>query len=312
MIPRKVVIVDTSGRKKHYPDALSRISNLPVEIRCASPRSEEEFVSACAKADIILLTACKLTASSLEKLPGLKGVVRYGTGLDVIDVKACERRNVEVHNVRGFCTNELADHAAAFCLSLSRQITLSTDRVRKGLWGFSSEYPAYSLWGKTAGIVGTGDVGRATARRLKAFGMNILGFDPFYKGDEIIIMSPLEYLLKESDAVFLHCPLNKDTYHMLGEKEFSLMKNTAFLINAARGSVVDESALISALRGKKIAGAGLDVLEEEPPSPGNPLLSMENVLITPHSGAYSKEAFEKLEIMVFEKVSGIVKRVLES
>lgn len=307
----KLIIVDTSGRTKHHPEALAKISGLPAELKTSAPQNEAEFLEACRDATVILLTASAVTAENIKKLPACRAVIRYGTGLDKIDVEACRARGVEVFNVRGFCTNELADHALALCLSLSRQITLSTVRARKGIWEFSSEYPSISLSGKTAGIIGTGEVGRAAAARLEAFGMDVLGFDPFYKGDEIIKMTPLDNLLKESDAVFLHCPLNEDTFHMLGEREFSLMKNTAFLINAARGGVVDEKALIKALREKKIAGAGLDVLEEEPPAPSNPLLSMENVLITPHTGAYSKEAFERLEIKVFERAAEIIKRLMD-
>ncbi len=301
------MIVDTSGRKEYPASALEKISSLDVELRSESPKNEAEFLSCCVDANIILLTDCRITRENLKKLPRLKGVVRYGTGLDGIDVKACQESGIEVLNVCGFCTDELADHAVALCLSLSRQISLSTERVRRGLWSFSPQYPAFSLSGKTAGIIGTGEVGRAVSARLRAFGMKALGFDPFSGGDEFIEMTFLERLLKESDAIFLHCPLNDDTFHMLGKKEFSLMKNSAFLINAARGSVVDEKALIEALKSKQIAGAGLDVLEKEPPGHCNPLLLMENVLITPHAGAYSKEAFEKLEIRVFEQAAGLVR-----
>lgn len=305
-MPERFVVADTSGRKEHHPEALERISHLPVDITLSACVSEEDFVSACENADVILLTACKITESTLERLPRLKGVVRYGTGLDLIDAEACRRRGVKVRNVRGFCTYELADHALALCLSLARQITLSAERVRRGAWSFAPARPPFSLHGKTAGIAGTGDAGRATAARLKSFGARILGFDPFYKGDETIQMSPMDILLEESDVVFLHCPLNEDTYHMLGEREFSMMKNTALLVNTARGGVLDEKALIKALEEKKIAGAGLDVLEKEPPAPDNPLLFMENVLITPHSGAYSEDAYRRLEIRVFEEAAKIL------
>lgn len=312
---KKYLVVDTTGRTKYSKSSMDRLAGLPVCIKSTSPATPDDFLQECQDADIILVTAHKITRENLPLLPSCRAVVRYGTGLDNIDLEACEERGVQVFNVKGFCIDELADHSVAFYLALARQTALSTERVRNGNWSFSGEYPLYSLSGKTAGIIGAGDVGTAVAGRLIAFGMDVLAYDPRFEKNEIredVKVSTVEEILRNSDAVFLHCPLNKHTFHMLGKKEFGMMKKTAFLINAARGSVVDEKALIAALEDKKIAGAGLDVLEQEPPLPENPLLQMENVLITPHCGAFSGEALLKLENMVFEHVSNIIKSLMKT
>ncbi len=303
------LIVDTSGRKKYFDEALDVLKGFPVEIKQLTPADDADFLKKCRHADVIMVTAQSVTREMLPRLPECKGVVRYGTGLDRIDLKAAEEYGVEVKNVRGFCMDELADHAIAFYLSLARQITLNTRRVRSGEWSLSEDYPAYSLNGKTAGIIGMGDVGQSVAKRLHAFGSKITAFDPYCRSHpHNVEFTDLQTIYKVSDAVFLHCPLNDETYHMIGEREFSLMKEDAFLINLARGGVVDEAALINALEQSRIAGAGLDVLEEEPPSPDNPLLRMDNVLITPHVGAYSLEAFKRLEIKAFQNVAAILKK----
>ncbi len=310
----RYIIADSTGRTKYSKSSTDQLAGLPVALKSTSPATPDEFLQECRDADIILVTAHKITRENLPLLSSCKAVVRYGTGLDNIDLDACRERGVQVFNVRGFCIDELADHSVAFYLALARQTALSTERVRKGVWSFSGEYPLYSLSGRTAGIVGAGDVGMAVSRRLKAFGMDVLAYDPRFEnaaGPAGLKISSIEKILQNSDAVFLHCPLNEHTFHMLGEKEFDMMKSSAFLINAARGAVVDEKALISALENKKIAGAGLDVLEQEPPSPENPLLHMENVLITPHCGAFSEEALLRLENRVFEHVAGIVKSLLK-
>lgn len=213
------------------------------------------------------------------------------TGYNHIDLDACRKKGIAVTNVPGYSTSSVAELVAAMAISLLRKINYHDALVRKGDW--QAAEAGMELCGKTVGIIGTGQIGLAVARIFSAFGCRILGQSRTPK-DEFLSLGgeyrEVDELLRLSDIVSLHLPLNGETRGMIGEKELGLMKPSALLLNLSRGGLVNENALIRALKEKRLAGAGLDVFESEPLPPGSPLLSAPNLLLTPHIGYRTREA----------------------
>jgi len=227
-------------------------------------------------------------------------VIRYGIGYDTVDVQAATDNRVLVVNVPDFCFEEVSNHALALLLACAKKMTILNHLVKAGQWvrAKQSQSPMGPVYGQVCGIIGCGNIGRATALKARCFGLQILGYDPYMDpalaSQSGIKLVDLATLLQQSDYVLVHTALTAETRHMLGKAQFELMKAGAYLINTARGAVLDEAALIRALQSKKIAGAGLDVFEQEPVAADNPLLKMENVIVMPHSASYSDAAFIRL------------------
>jgi D-3-phosphoglycerate dehydrogenase len=244
-----------------------------------------------ADADAILVTTAKITADVMDRLPRLRVIGRPGIGFDVVDVDAATARGIAVYSAPGFCAAEVADHTMMFALALARKLPPLHHAMRRGTWerGLSAGMP--SAYEMTLGLVAFGEISRAVAERAKPFGFKVIAFDPFVDQKAAdpygVTMVSLDELLAQSDIVSVHAPLGKNTFHMIGEREFGLMKPTAYIINTARGPVIDYKALAAALQSKRIAGAGLDVFEPEPPGPDSPLLQMDTVLLTPHTAGVS-------------------------
>src|SRR5262245_27290865 len=245
-------------------------------------RTESEYLERCAEADGLLVQYGAVTRRVLEGLPRLRVVVRYGVGVDGIDVAAATDRGVPVVNVPDYGTDEVANHAVALLLALSRKLTRLDRQTRGGGWDVFRVGPVTRLLGQTVGILGCGRIGTAVARKLGGFDVRLLGCDPyvdtFPPGVQPV---SFERLLDESDYLTIHCPLAPDTRHLLGEETLARLRPTAVLINTARGGIVDTAALTAALQQGLLAGAGLDVLEDEPIDPASPLLRMEQVIVTP-------------------------------
>ena len=259
----------------------------------------------------------KIDCELISNAPRLRIIAQYAVGYDNIDVVCATKYGVYVTNTPGVLTETVADHTWALILAISRRILESDEYVRKGEWYRSGTgwHPmmmlGYDVHGKTLGIIGLGRIGSAVARRAKGFNMKILYYGRRRKlelekelGAKYV---PLETLLREADIVSLHVPLTKETYHMIGEKELKLMKKTAFLINTARGAVVDTNALVKALKEGWIAGAALDVHEQEPLPPNHPLYELKNVILTPHTGSASWETRIKMANMVAENLIAFAK-----
>lgn len=233
------------------------------------------------------------TRTVLEAAPKLQVVSKWGTGIDSIDQDACRDLGIAVRNTPGAFTNPVADTAMAFILNLARRSPWINRDMHEGKW---QKHTGVALYGKTLGIVGLGQIGSAVAQRAHAFGMKLVASDPIYSGYSIIngaMILELEHLLQASDFVTLHCDLNPTSYHLICQDALEMMKPTAYLINTSRGSVIDELALIHALDQGMIAGAGLDVFEDEPLPKDSPLRSMDNVLLSPH-GANSSPHYWQL------------------
>ena len=235
-----------------------------------------------------------------------KGVVSFGHGFDGLDLNAASENGVILANTASFGTEEVSNHAMMLFLVCSRKFVRHDKLVKSGVWTRKELPPMGHISGQTMGIVGIGDIGRAVARKARAFGMHIVAYDPYVaswdsKEYGIEIVPTLEEVCRRADYLTLHVYLNDETRHMIGKNQFAVMKPTAYLINCSRGPVVDEPALIKALQAGQIAGAGLDVFEQEPVDPDNPLLKMDNVAATNHYASNSEVAWERAQTQAGEE-----------
>jgi len=245
-----------------------------------------------------------LRRETLEQMPHLKYIGVQATGVNVVDVAAARELGITVTNVPGYSTESVAQLTMAHILNLSFHTSLHIESVRNGDWSACDDFcyrlmPMIELAGKTLGIVGFGEIGRATALIAQAFGMRIIAYTPHPNATQReITFVDLDSLIAESDVVSLHCPLTETNRGLLSRDRIARMKPTAFVINTARGPLIDEAALADALNAGRIAGAGLDVLSHEPPPKSNPLLTARNCYITPHSAWGTVEARTRLMVQV--------------
>lgn len=285
-------------------DEAEVIKKAGIELMDIDAADEDETIAKAKDADVIFTVRAAFTRRVFENLPKLRAVVRCGIGYDNIDVDAATDNNVLVVNIPDFCFEEVSNHAIVLLMACAKKLVRMNNLLKTAGWGASRQImePMGSIWGQTIGIVGCGNIGRMTARKARCFGLNVIGHDPYVDQnlakESGITLKSLPEVMRESDYVSLHPCLNQETFHLIGEQELHMMKPSAYLINTARGSVVDEPALIRALQDKKIAGAGLDVFEKDPIDPDNPLLKMDNVIVTPHSAFYCDASFKRLKISV--------------
>ncbi len=260
------------------------------------------------KDGILCLLTDQIDSRLIEAAPRLRVIANYAVGYDNVDVAAATARKIPVTNTPDVLTETTADLTWALLMAVARRIPEADRFVRAGRfdgWG-PTLLLGTDIYGKTLGVVGMGRIGQAVAKRSVGFGMRVLYTDPrplAQEAERVLAAErvSLERLLRESDFVTLHVPLTKDTYHLVGAEQFRLMKPTAYLINTARGSVIDEKALVSALRSRRIAGAGLDVFEREPHIAPE-LLDLENVVVLPHIGSASKETRTRMAVMAAENL----------
>jgi len=286
-----------------------KILSAYADVKLASSPTEEVLCKEIVDADLLMIVYAKVTSRIIESAPRLRSIVRCGIGVDNIDLQAATARKIPVVNVPDYAIETVADHAFALLISLARKTTLADKAMKAKSWGTwtspSKQYRGIDLEGKTLGLVGLGRIGRALARRAEAFNMNLLAFDPYVKEEQLkgakVKLTDLETLLKESDFVSVHAALTPETRGLIGEKQLRMMKNTAYVINTSRGPLIDEKALLRALKEGWIAGAGLDVYEKEPPSVDNPLFELDNTVLTPHIAWYTEEAMMRLERIAVER-----------
>jgi glycerate dehydrogenase len=258
----------------------------PCEIYDRTPAAE--VVSRASNAEIVLTNKTELTRAQLEKLPRLKYIGILATGTNIVDLAAARERNIVVTNVPTYGTNSVAQTTFALLLELTQHVGHHAETVQAGRWTRSPDWsywdrPLIELDGLTLGIVGFGRIGHAVAELAAAFGMRVLVTSLRPKsGPSSVEFVLVEELFRRSDVVSLHCPLTPLTQDLVNAERLALMKPTAFLLNTSRGALVDEAALSQALNSDQLAGAGLDVLSQEPPPASNPLLTAKNCLITPH------------------------------
>ena len=301
----KVVITDCDhGSIEEEKREFGRIG---AELMLAQIKEEEDLIRVCKDADGLLNQYALLTRKVLEKVPKCKVIGRYGVGIDSVDLKAATDLGIIVANVPDYCVDEVADQALSMILALIRKTVFFDHKVKSDQWDFRQGRPIHRIKGKTLGLIGSGRIGLEVAKRISAFGARVITFDPYIqKAPEGIQLMDFDTVLKESDFITIHCPLNESTRHLLGEKEFQKMQKKPLIINTSRGPIIDEMALIQALTKRQVSGAGLDVLEKEPPDPQNPLLKMENVIIAPHISFYSEESISELKRRTAENVSSVL------
>jgi D-3-phosphoglycerate dehydrogenase len=254
-----------------------------------------------------------MTPSVIKKLRNVKAIVNGGVGVDRIDLDAATKAGIPVVNVPDVWLNEVADHAVLLLLAMIRKLKYASDMAHSGRWSqvHGGLAPVPRIQGRTLGLVAFGSIARNVAKRAQAFGLDVIAYDPYVSAEVmeshgVAKRESLEGMLSEADFVSAHAPHNKETHHLLSTAQFAAMKPTAIFVNTGRGRVVDEPALVKALQEGKLAAAGLDVLEDEPPDPNNPLLKMDNVMVTPHTAFYSDEAFVESRRRVGQEIAAIL------
>ncbi len=283
-----------------------------VELVVGQCHTEDEVIGLCAEADGIIIQYAPMTRRVIESLQRCRVISRYGVGVDTVDVAAATERGIWVANVPNFSTVEVAEHTLALLLALARRLFPLDDLVHRGGWStIDVMRNAVPLVDQTLGLVGFGAIARAVAFRARALGLRVLTYSP-----RTPVEVTLEYgveqaslgdLFARSDYVSLHCPLTPETHHIVDATAIRQMKPGAYLINTARGQLVDQTALVEALQEGRVAGAALDVLENEPISPGDPLLAVRNVILTPHSAFYSVRSLEDLQTRAAENVVDVLR-----
>jgi D-3-phosphoglycerate dehydrogenase / 2-oxoglutarate reductase len=283
-------------------------------LRFGTASNQAERLRLAESAEVLLVSSAPITREFLSSLPHLKGVVRSGIGVDTVDVEAATDFGIVVANVREFCQDEVSEHALGLLLAVARKIVQADRLVRRGGWveGVQeSMLPMRRLRGRTLGLIGFGRIGQRMAQAAKGLGLELLAFDPYASKDAAEALGarllPLAELLSTADIISLHVPLTEETRHLIGAEAFALMKPGTILINTSRGPVVDEVALEGALAEGRLAGAGLDVLEEEPIKIPHPLLDLENVVVTCHYGSCSLEAYAEMRRMISEQSAQILR-----
>jgi D-3-phosphoglycerate dehydrogenase / 2-oxoglutarate reductase len=284
---------------------------LGVELRPQQCRSEEEIIALARDADAVLNCYAKMTARVIDNLKRCKIIARYGIGVDNVDLAAATKARILVTNVPDYCIDEVSDHALALLLALARRITVADGAVKVGTWEVVAHAGIRRLRGQTLGLFGFGKIAKALASKVQPLGMKVLVYDPYLEpaliaqhGAEAV---SLDKLLAEADAVSIHVPLSPETHQIIGQRELTRMKPTAFLINTSRGGIVDERALAAALKEGRLGGAGLDVLSVEPPPADHPLRQAPNIILTPHLAFYSRESVIELQTKAADEVARALK-----
>ena len=286
-----------------------------VEFITSPCQTEEEIVDAAGEADFILTFKKPITRKVIEQLEQCRMIYNIGTGYETIDLEAATEHGICVSYPDAYCSEEVAEHAMALILACARKLVRLDRAVRVGKWEsyekreirFEILPPIFPIQGKTVGIIGLGRIGGKLVPKVKGFDMRVIAFDPYVPasvfkdcGAEAV---ELDYLIENSDFVSVHAAFTSDARHMLGAEQFKKMKPTAYIINCARGEFIDEEALYDAITQGEIAGAALDVIQEESMPPDHPLLKLENVIITPHTAYYSEEALGRLKKRPFEEIA---------
>ncbi len=286
------------------------LKDICPEIRWLACRTEDEVIAQCQDGEGILIQYAPMTRRVLEQLPRCKVIARYGVGVDTVDLLAASELGIVVSNVPDYGTNEVSDHALAMMLCLTRKVPQANALIKRGQWDFRLMYPVHRHQVQTIGIVGVGRIGQAMAHKTHALGMKVVAYDPYVNPDSLpdyITLVSLEDLLRQSDVVSVHSPLTDVTRNLLDESMLRLMKPTAYLVNTARGCIVDEVALDKLLTEKKLAGAAMDVLAVEPGPMTHPLFKHENFYCTPHMAWHSEESAQELKRKAAEETRRVLR-----
>jgi D-3-phosphoglycerate dehydrogenase len=279
--------------------AKAALARLNPTYRMSKSVNADDIVAVAKDADAVLVTYAKLTREVLSQFTRCKAIGRFGLGVDNIDLPTAKEKGIAVNYVPDYCIREVSDHAMALLLSLIRKVPLSNKLVQSGRWEMPAVVPIRRIEGTVLGLIGFGHIPRLVAPKAQAFGIKVIAHDPFAKPDVFkaanVASVDLDTLFHTSDYVSVHAPLLPATRGMMNAAAFAKMKKGAYLVNTARGPLIDEPALIAALDSGQIGGAGLDVVAAEPLAKDSPLLGRDNVIISPHTAFYSIEALNELQ-----------------
>jgi D-3-phosphoglycerate dehydrogenase len=278
----------------------ARLTEHDCDLKIQQRTASDDVASIAAGSDVVWVFGGgnEITHDVLPRLANCRFILRTGTGTDNVPVNAASQRGIIVANTPEASTDTVAEHTLSLLLAVLRRISALDREARAGRWQLNrTKYPLLTLTGKTLGLVGFGRIARSVMKKASGFDVQVLAHDPWVDDDDIRNAGAdpvgLHPLFRDADCISLHCPLLETTHHLVSEPELSLVKPTAVLVNTARGKLIDEAALIAALDAGKMAGAGLDVMETQPPSPDSPLLHMDNVVINPHSAGYDEGLRER-------------------
>ena len=307
----KYKIVITDYQYESIQPQIDVVAAFPdAELVALQCRTEEDVITLAGDADVLLNQYAPMNERVISQLKNCKAIIRYGIGVDTVDLDAAAKHGIWVCNVPDYGVDETSNQTIAMILAMARKLPVIHADVRRGNWGLSCGKPMHRFAGSTLGFVGLGRIATAVLKKLQPFSLKMIAYDPYLnpaKAEELgVELVSFEELLRRSDYVTIHCPATAQNRHMFNDAAFALMKPTAYLINCARGAIVDTNALIAALQTGKIAGAALDVIEKEPIEKDNPLLEMDNVIIASHFGGYSEEAIVSLQTKAAQEAVNIL------
>ena len=285
------------------------LSSIGAEIQLAPEPTPDEIMKLAKDADGVLVTYAKITADMIRQMTKCRIISRFGIGVDNVDIPVATEKGIVVTKVPDYCIDEVSDHAMALLLSAVRKIPMGTDQVHAGTWKMPNFVPIHRLRGSVLGLAGFGRIPQLVAPKAQAFGMKVIAFDPYLPKD-VFTKAGVEQvdfptLLKRSDYISVHSPLTPETKGLFGADAFKQMKKGSYIVNTARGPVIDEQALAAAIDSGHIAGAGLDVMTTEPPV-NSPLIGKKNVIITPHTSFYSEESLVELQTKAAQEVANVL------
>ncbi len=311
----KVYITDQDfGNIDIEKEILEPINAQVIGLNC---KDGKNIIKRAKDADALIVQYANINQKTINSLPNLKIIARYGVGVDTIDLKSAQKNGIICTNVEDYCTNEVANHNISLILMLTKRIPMFIEETKKGHWHWSETNAAvHRFTNLQFGVIGFGKIAQNMTKKVQALGFNVVAYDPFVSKDFIksLKVTPISFdsLLTTSDIVVVQCPYNDKTHHIIGEKELLKMKTGSILINCSRGKLIDNEALYKVLKDGHLSSAALDDIEEEPakifnwnPSK-NPLFSLKNCFITPHVAYYSEEAL----IEARKKAANNVKAVL--
>jgi D-3-phosphoglycerate dehydrogenase len=285
------------------------LSSIGAELRMADSPTPDGIVAAAASSDALLVTYAKITADMIQRMPKCRIISRFGIGVDNVDIEAATGARIVVTKVPDYCIDEVSDHAMALLLALVRKIPSSSARTHGGRWEMKAVVPIHRLRGSVLGLAGFGRIPQLVAPKAQAFGMKVIAYDPFVPEDAFkragVDRVDLAQLLTTSDYISIHTPLTPETRHLFNRETFGRMKRGAYVVNTARGPIIDEAALAEALDAGQIGGAALDVMSQEPPL-SSPLFGRDNVIVTPHTSFYSEESLVELQVKAAQEVVAVL------
>jgi D-3-phosphoglycerate dehydrogenase / 2-oxoglutarate reductase len=302
---RQLLVAVADSVFPNLDPARAVLSKIGAELRLAEKSTPEAILQVARDADAVLVTYAKITADMIQQMPRCRIIARFGIGVDNVDLAAATHAGIVVTRVPDYCIDEVSDHTLALLLALVRKIPFANSRTHAGRWEMSAVVPIHRLRGRVLGLVGFGRIPQLVAPKAKAFGLKVVTYDP-YVPPEVTTAADVQRvdfaeLVKVSDYISIHTPLMPETHGLFNAAVLAQMKPSAYLINTARGPIVDEAALARALDAGHLAGAALDVLSQEPPT-ASPLFGRDNVILTPHMSFYSVESLVELQTKAAEEV----------